>query len=362
MIKLGVDLGRSEIRLHDGNTAITFPTLLGGPVSVVRRGGLTLSREELERNLQITVDGETYSLGKFALNQPFLLPVGIQDFASDLNQVLLLGALGLYASHLGRTDLEVQLCIGIPVCLAEHEESLDAIKQWQGTHRFELCGHEFTVAIAQIEVMPQPLGALYTALLNGQLEYSPEALVGIVDLGFAGSGWVVSQLPGELVQYSGFSPNLAGNRLVDQLTSELLKQGIPQVTPLAALQALETGEYRHGGKSYPIDTKTQENILNLMAQQIALTLQQRWQPLEIDTLLVTGGLGEQLFSRLQKQPYFADAVLLENARLANATGYSEYLNALGDEEGPELPQEELELTESIPEVPTDSITEADTEV
>lgn len=371
MYKLGVDLGRSEIRLYDGTLAITLPTLLGGPVSVVRRGGLTLSGEELERNIQITMDGETYSLGKLALNQPFLLPVGTQDFASDLNRILLLGALGLYGYRQEVQSLDLQLCIGIPVSLTQHEASIQAIQQWQGTHRFELSGNTFEITIHQITLVPQPMGSLYSALLNGQLDYDPEAHVGVLDLGYAGTGWMVSQLPGELAQYSGFSPNLAGSRLVEQVSQELLQQGIPQVNPLAALQAIETGTYRQGGQSYEIDAKAQENILNLMAQQIALTLRQRWQDLSMDTILVTGGLGAKLFPKLQKYPYFSNATLVESPRLANVLGYSEYLTALDETEEAEITNPVMELNSTIEAAKTElpetleraeAIPEADVEV
>ncbi|MBI6546646.1 MAG: hypothetical protein HY692_07615, partial [Cyanobacteria bacterium NC_groundwater_1444_Ag_S-0.65um_54_12] len=51
LLTLGVDLGRSEIRLYDGETLYNFPTLVGGPVSAVSRGSSRLLEEDLENNL-----------------------------------------------------------------------------------------------------------------------------------------------------------------------------------------------------------------------------------------------------------------------------------------------------------------------
>ncbi|MGE5707664.1 MAG: hypothetical protein ACM3YO_04955 [Bacteroidota bacterium] len=340
--KLGVDLGRSEIRLHDGTTT-AFPALLGGPVTKLRRRAL--SPEEFERNLSVRYGEKTYSLGRLSLHQPFLFPLGVQDFASELNLVLLLGALGLYAQQQGAQEPHFELCLGVPVALSQHQATLDELEAWQTTHSIELSGTPMEIHIDKIEWMSQPLGSLYTALLNGQLDLDPEEdpLVGILDLGYASASWMIAQLPEELPQYSGCLTSIAGGRLLDALSQELPPG--TQLNPLAALQALQTGIYGN----LEIPQAPQEELLDLMAQQIALTVRQRWADLPLRQILVTGGLGERLFERLQQTPFLSEAILSENPREANVIGFHEYLHL--DEASEENEEsEEDEIREEIGEI------------
>jgi hypothetical protein len=75
LVNVGLDLGRSETRVYDGDHLLTFPTMVGGPVATIRRGSQQLIDDHLEANLHLKVDGHEFSVGKYALEQPFLFPL-----------------------------------------------------------------------------------------------------------------------------------------------------------------------------------------------------------------------------------------------------------------------------------------------
>ncbi|HBN09261.1 MAG TPA: hypothetical protein DD435_11660 [Cyanobacteria bacterium UBA8530] len=311
--KVGVDLGRSEIRLHDGKEILAFPSLIGGPVPLVKRGA------ELDRNLSLRLDGKSYSLGRLALNQPFLFPLSLTDFAGKLDLALLLSILALYASNHGQNKALFHLSLGIPLALSRVPATLEFLADWQTVHSFEFCGSPFEITIERIDPIPQPLGTLYQSLLNGQLDYTPssedgpDSLVGIIDAGHAATSWMVARLPDELPQYSGSLTSVSGIRLLDTLS----RDGALPLNPLTALQAVSTDET--------------EETLDLMATQVAHTVKQRWQDLPLEAILITGGIGEKLFERLKEFPFLANAILVEDPRRANVTGYSEFTLALQGE-------------------------------
>jgi hypothetical protein len=69
--------------------------------------------------------------------------------------------------------------------------TLEAVAKWQTLHRFDFCGEPAEIAIERIEPISQPMGTLYQALLDGQLDdpaddaEGSDRLVGIIDAGHA---------------------------------------------------------------------------------------------------------------------------------------------------------------------------------
>lgn len=178
--------------------------------------------------------------------------------------------------------------------------------------------------IVQIDFVPQPVGAVYAAILGGQLDYAPTQNIGVIDPGHLSTDWVVVRLPNELSAYSGQATSAAGCRLTEAVTVHLEAEGVTRFDPLALLETLTTGEYVDNGRVLKVGDEVTAELIERMAQHIALTTKQSWRDLSIDRMLLVGGFGKILCPYLTQYPYFRDLQLAEDFRYYNVRGFYEY--------------------------------------
>lgn len=326
-INLGIDLGRSETRLFDGERLFVIPTLIGGPVATIRRGNARIADEALEGHLSVKVGPHAYSLGRHAQEQPFLFPVNDVDlFADDLNLALVLGMLGLYVRRMGIEGVpSLKLCLGLPVALTRRAAYTESrLAEWTKVHHFEFCGEPMTLDIVQVDYIPQPVGAVYAAILAGQLDYTPTENIGVIDPGHLSTDWVVVRLPNELTSYSGQTTAAAGFRLTEAVSTYLSEQGVTRLDPLAIMESLTTGEYVDNGETLSVRDEVTSALVERMAQQIALTVKQSWRDLSIDRMILVGGFGRLLYPYLTQNSYFRDLQMGQDFRYYNVRGTYEY--------------------------------------
>ncbi|MEB3236413.1 MAG: hypothetical protein VKO64_02155 [Candidatus Sericytochromatia bacterium] len=322
-VTLGVDLGRSEIRLFDGETTLRHPALAGGPVRSMARGSARILEEQPEDHMTVRIGRLTHTLGRMALEQPMVFPAsGVDLFEDGLAWVHLLGALGLLARH-HRTQgtFRVRLGLAVPQLNARRDEALHAaIDTWRGVHRYEFCGQPMAVAIEQIDVLPRTLASVYAATMDGVIDPGPDTTLGVIDAGHVATDWMVARLPRELPRFGGFTQAVAGIRLVEAVEEALLDAGIVRINPLAALGAALEGAYVDGRVRVDLPEGLLDEMLELMAQQLALTLRQAWRDLSVDQVLLTGGLGARLAPWLEGHKALPDVLLAAEPRHGVAQG------------------------------------------
>lgn len=328
LIPVGLDLGRSEVRVFDGERLYTFPTLVGGPVPTIRRGAGTVLDENLEYNLHIKLGPFEYSIGRYAMEQPFLFPMNDENIIEDeFNKALFLAALGLLVKRAGHAGVpRFKVCLGLPVYLGRRAEYVEqALAGWLGRQEFVFCGEPMAVEIVQIDTLPQPMGAVYAAIVNGTLDYSPEENIGVIDPGHLTTDWLVARLPNELTQYSGHTTAFSGHRLYEAIGSFLQEQGVGRLDPIGIQESLVSGVYTDTtGAVVPLPEGLIDTVKATMAQQLALTVKQGWRDLRIHRMLLVGGFGQLLYPLLTQFPYFKDLALAEDPRHTNVKGFYEY--------------------------------------
>ena len=200
----------------------------------------------------------------------------------------------------------------------------EAVAGWTGTHRFEFCGQPLTVEIEQLDVLPRALASVYASTMEGLIDPGPDTTLGVVDAGHMATDWLVARLPRELPRYSGFATSVAGVRLVEVVEDILLDEGLVRINPLAALEASVTGKYVEGSRELELPTEALEEMRELMAQQLTLTLRQSWRDLALDQVLLTGGLGEVLAPLLEGARGLPGLVLAGSPRTGVARGAYEF--------------------------------------
>ncbi|MBM3260079.1 MAG: hypothetical protein FJY99_10075 [Candidatus Sericytochromatia bacterium] len=296
-VTLGVDLGRSEIRLFDGEAPIHYPALAGGPVRSIARGSSRHVEDHPQDTMTVRAGRLTHTLGRLALEQPMVFPAsGVDLFEDELAFVHLLGALGLAARHhRAQGTFRVRLGLAVPQIHARREAELEAsLDAWRGVHRYEFCGQPVAVAIDQIDVLPRTLAAVYAATMDSVIDPGPDTTLGVIDAGHVATDWMVARLPRELPRFGGFTQAVAGIRLVEAVEEVLRDAGVVRIDPMAALEASLDGVYVDGRVRVEMPEGLLDEILELMAQQLALTLRQAWRDLSVDQVLLTGGLGARL--------------------------------------------------------------------
>ena len=109
---------------------------------------------------------------------------------------------------------------------------------------------------------------------------------------------------------------------------------VPRINPMAVQESLITGVYKDNqGDTITIPEHLVENLKEIMAQQIALTVKQSWRDLRIHRMLLVGGFGRILYPLLTKYPYFRDLQLAQDPRYYNVKGFFEYAIASPHREG-----------------------------
>ncbi|MEB3298476.1 MAG: hypothetical protein VKO21_03215 [Candidatus Sericytochromatia bacterium] len=326
-VTLGVDLGRSEIRLYDGETMLGYPALAGGPVRSVARGAARLVEDHLEDHITLKVGRHSHTLGRMALEQPMVFPTSGVDLLEDpLAWLQLLAGLGLVARrHRVEDVLKVRLGVAVPHVNARRQDALDgALGSWVGVHEIEFCDKPLTVEIEQVDVLPRTLASVYAATMDGVIDPSPETTLGVIDAGHVATDWMVARLPRELARFGGFSQAVAGVRLVEVVEDFLRDAGVIRINPLAALQASLDGRYVEGRQQLEVPVGLLDEVLELMAQQLALTLRQAWRDLSLDQVLLAGGLGERLAPWLEDHKGLPGFVLAASPRQGVAQGAYEF--------------------------------------
>lgn len=336
VLNLGIDLGRSETRLYDGRHLLSFPSVVGGPIETIARGNYKLAKAE--NNLFVEVDGQPHSVGRYALEQPFLFPVSDpHPLRGELNRVLFLTALGLGAQRLrwsGRTRLNV--CVGLPVCFARNEAlTRELTRGWLGQQKVVFRGEPMEFEVERIEVIPQPLGTVYQAILDEKIPMGSdsngiEQSIGVISVGHQSANWLVVSSLQELTKYSSHITSGVGYRLHEAIADYLSEQhGLFQQNPIDLADSVVSGVYNDlEGNAYPIPPQLIERVKRSVARQVALTVEQSWRNIKLDHMLLSGGMGGAIFELMQENHYFHRLQRMDDARYANVKGYYEYIEAM----------------------------------
>lgn len=341
-INLGIDLGRSETRLYDGQHLLAFPSLVGGPIETIARGNYNLIKAE--NNLFVEVDGRPYSVGRYALEQPFLFPISDpHPMRGELNRVLFLTAMGLAAQRLGWPEKpRLRLCLGLPVYFARNQAlNQEILQTWLGRQRVVFRSVPMDFEVERIDIIPEALGTIYQAILEGQIDGEGdgnviEKSIGVISIGHQTANWLVVSNLQELSKYSGHFTNAVGYHLHDAIAAHLGQaHGLFQVNSIDLHESILTGVYRDlEGNVYPIPAQLVEQVKRAVARQVALTVEQSWRYTKLDHLLLSGGMGGSLFELMQETPYFHRLQRVSDPRYANVKGYYEYIAAM-EPGGPE---------------------------
>lgn len=319
---IGMDIGYGFVKITDGQEGYVFPSVVGEgtPDALPRMSLVPLARTE---DLRIVVDGKIYNIGSLAIRHSRLAHRGLSATRVEGNnfKVLFLAALMLFCQQPLNTFAVVT---GLPPGRMHLTEEL--IRQVKGEHRIVRLtsqgSEELTIRINRIAVVPQPLGAYWSQVLDPRGKVREEGALlhgrtGIIDIGFRTSDLVTIQ-DGEYVHEQSRTIPVGLVAAYDEIAAGLLAEhGIERET-YALDQSVIQGEISLAGKRVDI-APLRDRAFEQLATKLLVEVQSAWQANEFDVILLTGGGGYSLSRYLL--PHFPQGSVPAEPATANSRGF-----------------------------------------
>lgn len=333
---LGVDIGYGFVKVTDGQEGYIFPSVVGegNPIGILRTG---LRQPDSVDDLRLTVDGQTYFVGKVAIRHSRMAFRCLTDTRAEGNdlKVLVLAALSLFSRESFST---YSLVTGLPP--GRQHLVANLIEQIRGEHKVIVHRDqgpvELTIRINRVVVVPQPMGTYWSQTLEARGRVrrdSPlaEAKIGVLDIGFRTTDLAAIDQGDFLPELSKTIP-VGLSAAYDQIGQRLLAEYGLEREGYALDEAVVRGEVAVAGRKVDI-TPIVRAAFEQLATKILIDLRSFWQVSEFDAILLTGGGGQALSSFLL--PHIPQGALTPDPATANSRGYIAWANRIWSAVGSE---------------------------
>jgi len=304
LIKLAVDTGFGRTKALSDEHAVSFPSLVAHYRDIRFNTGMEGNGDPTSK-LALEHNGRRYFVGSAAIRQGIAQnTIDRERTVSQEAKVLALAALGLLVEE---STEHICLVAGLPVShfasLKERYES--ELKQ---THYFDLLDlsgkalANHIVNVHDLKVIPQPLGTLFTLLLDETGGLSRAELagenVGIIDIGFCTVDLARADSL-EFIDRKSASYPLGLFNAYSELSEELNRCFDIEAPPESLEKVVASGQIKVGGKTYSIEKQKQQAFIRIAEQilsKVKTLWPDRWQ---LDRIIITGGGGQLLYNYLE---------------------------------------------------------------
>ena len=316
---LGIDIGFGFSKTITRLGADVFPSVVGDWTPAEFQIG-SFDRTDHDA---VGYEGRRYLVGERALKLASRLFVGLSREWLDTVPYRIL-ALNAIRRRLPESGLSVTVVTGLPVGdITQHVATVK--RRLEGTHRLEIlaAGRPWEVTISDVRVLPQPLGTVFSQVMDdhGNLTDARlvEARIGVLDIGFRTSDYFTLQ-GFEVIPAQCLTRNTGIAELLLDVSREIAGRYGVESDPHALNDVVLRKALRVGGRTVDI-TGIVEPLLDRHAEAILAHGRMLWgdEARGLQLLWMTGGGAQLLGGRLQQlAPH---ATLVSNARIQNAVGY-----------------------------------------
>lgn len=297
--------------------------------------------------VQVQANGQWYLVGPDAFLAGGGHPLDSDYVRRNEYLALLRGALHYMFKSTGIVTSKIDaLALGLPISnYGAHKEALKALGKQDHIIAVPVglrpvFGDAVTVAVDNVVVLPQPLGALRAhSELRGRdsRAHRPDALNLIVDPGYNTFDWLLCKgLQPDLTRSGSFQGGVS--QILRAVSSAAgLQLACGHIDLVECEQALETGELHANGRKYafgpyqPVAENAAEEIVDRFVN--AIDMRRRF-----DNIIMTGGGAKFYASALRRRLPAYTIVVDEQSLMMNARGF--YLIAqdlLGQSAAPSRP-------------------------
>ncbi|MDH3998990.1 MAG: hypothetical protein OET90_09130, partial [Desulfuromonadales bacterium] len=176
---LGIDIGFGFTKATDGKQDLVFKSVLGEATDIQFRDDMISVDDDLDKHLQIEVDGKSYFAGELAERQSNVrfFTLDQAQFIGKFAKVFALAA----AAKMVKGFVPLNLVTGLPIgYYRQYKDEL--AKLLVGEHNVVLIDgngkrEEKSISIKKVRVVPQPFGSLFNLMLNDVGELGDKRLV-----------------------------------------------------------------------------------------------------------------------------------------------------------------------------------------
>lgn len=324
---IGVDLGYGFVKATDGKEGFFFPSVVGeGNANQLLRTSPQLSDPTEE--LRLTVGDKVYYAGNLAVRQSRMAYRSLSTTREEGDDllVLFLAALSLFCKE---PVTNFSVVTGLPPGRMHLTDEF--IRMARGSHkvlRHKASGpEELTLRIDRVSVVPQPLGAYWSQVLDVRGKVNEDlpfvdSRVGIIDIGFRTTDLVTVEA-GEYVPEQSRTVPIGMVAAYSAISSYLLANYGIERENYALDEAVIRGEVGVSGRRVDISS-VRDRAYQQLATKVLVELRSAWQLAEYDALWVTGGGGQALEQYLV--PQFSQGAMVPDPITANSLGYLAWAN------------------------------------
>lgn len=335
---IGSDLGYGQIKTVSGNKKKKFLSAVGTPVSNFGRSTAVKTENELLNSLTLTLDGQTYYIGRNAIinarNGRLTLR---QNKADDIhNKIKYLTSLALFMEE-DQEYAEFDIVTGLPVLeFKNQKEQLENMMSNNGK-LFSFTMHygpkeiSKTIKINNVKVISQGEGAFYDFILDNTgniINKNAEIVMGsvmVVDIGYRTSD-IVTMENGRYVELLSDQFNKGVNTIHQEILRLIMEEyGIKK--ELKDLdQIVRDGNFYHNTRLYDVN-KIIDTAGKPFAEDIVESLHttSNDQLGSVNHVIFTGGGAEIIYPHvLPLLNGIVNTSIMNNAEFCNATGYYKY--------------------------------------
>ena len=262
---LGIDVGFGFTKATNGDEFIIFKSLFGEATEIQFR--MSIGSVSFAENLHITIDDQSYFIGEFAEQQSNVrrFTLDNEKLLSEFVKVLALTAVGICSEK----NTPINVVSGLPVgYLKQNRERF--LKILRGHHNIRYHNPDGSetrkgINIDKIQMLPQPLGSVFSLLMNGEgkptnMELAKQK-IGVIDIGFRTTDFaVLNRLKfgdrGSSTIEMGISTSFT------EIADKLREMCGVSIELYRMYKAVETGSIKIRGQEY--------NISNLKDQTFSL--------------------------------------------------------------------------------------------
>ncbi len=328
---ISIDIGYRFTKATRGDRMIMFPSVLS------RAHDIRYKKDEISAKhpgMWVTDDQEDWFVGDLAIQQgKHQLQLqgrdGNTEFNTQFRVRMMLSALAqLYPNQRNGALIRIMIVTGLPVDhLADAAALTEALSV---TRPVDTNNTGFNVEVIEVMIMPQPYGTMYGEMftaegeLNEMLSISRAA---VTDIGGFTIDCILDE-DGDYIDAESGSEE-AGVFIVQEALAAKYEAKFGSKATLQQIdQLLRTGKLNISGEDEDFSDWLEDALKPLV--DITLSLMGRlWdKALDVQRIYVTGGGAKLIFKYIKAR--YKQAVLVENAQMANAIGYRNYARYLAN--------------------------------
>jgi plasmid segregation protein ParM len=326
---IGIDVGFGFTKAYNGKNQVIMKSIIGDAADIQFHS--SIGDNSAAANLHITLNDKSYFLGDYAELQSNIRDYTLdQDkLIADFVKILAVAAAGICSD--GKEPLHVVSGLPVGFLRRDTKKFKDVLL---GDHEitFHNRGEKDitkTISIAQVHIIPQPIGSVFNLIFNdaGKIvnkELSMQKL-GVMDIGFKTTDFSIFDRL-QYIERGSSTLDVGISKCFTVISNKLKQESNINLELYRMFKFIDSGAIKIKGKEYNI-TNLKKRVYSHFSSAITSDLNRLWaDDWDLDSILLSGGgsleLAEYLLPNIEGEIIPISKAI--DARLNNVYGYLKF--------------------------------------